>query len=135
MKKILTLLVLLLSLHTPLLAQNDQSEKSAPLHDAELIRKVWKMDIEGEIYSDVTVFIKSIRPDHFFTDKYKVKVQVTDSDGRKIWNKTFKNAYLYVFSNGQVQVGRPKFHQLVIYDSKFSSKYERGIIREKEGVY
>lgn len=27
-----------------------------------------------------------------------------------------KNAYLYVFSDGQIQIGRPKFSQLVIYD-------------------
>lgn len=135
MKKILTLLVLLLSLHTPLLAQNGQSEKSVPLHDAEVVRRVLSLDIEGKVYSDVTVFIKSIRPDHFFTDKHKVKVQITDTTNRLIWKKTFKNAYLYVFSNGQVQVGRPKFNQLVIYDSKFSGKYDRGIIREKEGVY
>lgn len=135
MKKILTLLVLLLSLHTPLLAQNDQSEKSAPLDDAEVVRRVLSLDIEGEVHSDVTVFIKSIRPDHFFTDKYKVKVQVTDSDGRKIWNKTFKNANLYVFSSGQVQVGRPNFDQLVIHHGKSAEKYRYGIIREKEGVY
>lgn len=135
MKRILSLLVLLLSLHTPLPAQNDRNEKSALLDDAELVRKVLSLDIEGEIYSDVTVSIKSILPDHFFTDKYRVKVQVTDNDGRKIWSKTFKNANLYVFSSGQVQVGRPNFDQLVIHHSKSSGKYKYGIIREKEGVY
>lgn len=43
-----------------------------------------------------------------------------------------KNAYLYVFSDGQIQIGRPKFSQLVIYSGKRANKYEKGIIREKE---
>ena len=43
-----------------------------------------------------------------------------------------KNAYLYVFSDGQIQVGRPKFSQLVIYSGKRANKYEKGIIREKK---
>ena len=46
-----------------------------------------------------------------------------------------KNVYLYVFSDGQIQVGRPKFSELVIYSDKRANKYEKGIIREKEGVY
>ena len=105
------------------------------MQNAELIRKVWILDIEGEIYTDVVVAIKSISPDGFFRDKYRVKVKVTDSNGQIVWNKTMKNAYLYVFSSGQVQVGRPKFDKLIIYSDKRSNKYEKGIIREKEGVY
>ena len=61
--------------------------------------------------------------------------KVTDSNGKTVWNKTMKNAYLYVFSDGQIQIGRPKFSQLVIYSGKRANKYEKGIIREKEGVY
>ena len=105
------------------------------MQNAELIRKVLFLDIEGKVYTDVVVTIKSISPDGFFSDKYRVKVKVTDSNGKIVWNKTMKNAYLYVFSSGQVQIGRPKFDKLIIYSDKRFNKYEKGIIREKEGVY
>ena len=87
------------------------------------------------MYTDVVVSVKSISRDSFFSDKYRVKVKVTDSNGKTVWNKTMKNVYLYVFSDGQIQIGRPKFSQLVIYSGKRANKYEKGIIREKEGVY
>ena len=105
------------------------------MQNAELIRKVLSLDIEGKLYTDVVVAIKSNSPDHFFSEKYRVKVKVMDSDGKTVWNKTMKNVYLYVFSNGQVQVGKPNFDKLVIYSDKRDNKYEKGIIREKEGVY
>jgi hypothetical protein len=90
------------------------------------------MDIEGKYYKDVVVTLKSTSPDYFITDKYKVKVTVQDEDGKKVYKKTFKNCYLYIFSSGQVQVGKPKFNQIVIGkagDSWF------GEIKEKEGVW
>ena len=46
--------------------------------------------------------------------------------------KTFKNCYLYIFSNGQVQVGQPKFNQIVI--SRAGERWF-GEIKEKEGVW
>ena len=46
-----------------------------------------------------------------------------------------KNVYPYVFSDGRVQVGKPNFNKLIIYSDKRSNKYERGKIRENEGVY
>ena len=137
MKKLIVLLILTISFDSFAFAQknNDETEKASPMQNAELIRKVWFLDIEGEMYTDVVVAIKSISPDGFFSDKYRVKVKVTDSNGKTVWNKTMKNAYLYVFSSGQVQVGKPKFDKLVIYSDKRANKYEKGIIREKEGVY
>ena len=103
------------------------------MQNAELIRKVWFLDIEGKLYTDVVVAIKSINA--FFSEDNRVKVKVMDSNGKIVWNKTLKNVYLYVFSNGQVQVGKPNFDKLVIYSDKRDNKYEKGIIREKEGVY
>ena len=137
MKKLIVLLIFSLSFGWFVFAQNnnDETEKASPMQNAELIRKVWFLDIEGEMYTDVVVSVKSISPDSFFSDKYRVKVKVTDSNGKTVWNKTMKNAYLYVFSDGQIQIGRPKFSQLVIYSGKRANKYEKGIIREKEGVY
>ena len=117
MKKLIVLLIFSLSFGWFVFAQNnnDETEKASPMQNAELIRKVCFLDIEGEVYTDVVVAIKSISPDGFFSDKYRVKVKVTDSNGKTVWNKTMKNAYLYVFSDGQIQIGRPKFSQLVIY--------------------
>ena len=136
MKKLIVLLIFTISFNSFAFAQNnnDETEKASPMQNAELIRKVWFLDIEGEMYTDVVVAIKSISPD-FFSGKTRVKVKVTDSNGKIVWNKTMKNVYLYVFSDGQIQIGRPKFSQLVIYSGKRANKYEKGIIREKEGGY
>ncbi len=137
MKKFIVLLIFTLSFDSFAFAQSvkKEPEKASPMQNAELIRKVLSLDIEGKLYTDVVVAIKSISPDHFFSEKYRVKVKVMDSDGKTVWNKTMKNVYLYVFSNGQVQVGKPNFDKLVIYSDKRDNKYEKGIIREKEGVY
>lgn len=77
------------------------------MQNAELIRKVCFLDIEGEVYTDVVVAIKSISPDGFFSDKYRVKVKVTDSNGKIVWNKTMKNAYLYVFQMDKFRLEGP----------------------------
>lgn len=77
---------------------------------------------------------KSITPDYFISDKYKVKVKVVDKNGKSIYKKTLKNVFIYVFSNGQIQVGKKNFDQIVVQKSK-STDENIGIIREKEGVY
>jgi len=51
-----------------------------------------------------------------------------------VYKKTLKNVFLYVFSNGQIQVGKKNFDQIVVQKSK-STDENIGIIREKEGVY
>ena len=77
---------------------------------------------------------KSITPDYLISEKYKVKVKVVDKNGKSIYKKTLKNVFLYVFSNGQIQVGKKNFDQIVVQKSK-STHENIGIIREKEGVY
>lgn len=135
MKKFIVLLIFTLSFDSFAFAQSvkDEPEKASPMQNAELIRKVWFLDIEGKLYTDVVVVIKSVNS--FYSEYNRVKVKVIDSDGKTVWNKTLKNVYLYVFSNGQIQVGKPNFDKLVIYSDKRDNKYEKGIIREKEGVY
>ena len=113
-------------------------EETEPLLDKEVVRKVYSLDIEGELYHDVKVTMKSISPDGFFTDKYRVKVTVekeVDGKKKKIWRKTLKNAFLYVFSNGQIQIGQLNFDQIVIFRSPFLYESFEGRIRIKEGVY
>lgn len=113
-------------------AQSDEPEKSFPSIDTEIVRRCSIMDIEGKYYKNVTITLKSTSPDYFITDKYKVKVFVKDEEGKKLYQKTFKNCYLYIFSNGQVQVGQPKFRQILI--SRVSDDWF-GEIKEKEGVW
>ena len=115
-------------------SQGDESEKARPMRDTKVVRNVTVIDIEGTLYEDVEVTMKSISADYFIFDKDRVKVTIRDKDGKKVWKKTFHNAYMYVFSSGQVQIGKPNFDQIVIFKSKFGNHYT-GIIREEEGVY
>ncbi len=129
----LTLLIAMFLTSTFAFAQSEP-ETTKPLTDIEIIRKVSILDIEGEIYTNVTISFKSTTPDYFITDLYKVKVKVVDENGKSIYKKTLKSAFLYVFSNGQIQVGQPNFNQILITKSEWTDK-NIGVIREKEGVY
>ena len=133
MKRIL-LFLMMLTINIVGFAQNSEPEKAKPMTDTEIVRKCAFLDVEGKYYENVIVTIKSNQPDFIFTDKYKVKVTVTDASGSKVWNKTFKNAFLYVFPSGQIQVGKPNFNQLVITKSSSTGDWI-GMVREKEGVY
>ena len=130
MKRLLFFFAFLLSFSVGILAQ----ESAKPLTDMEVVRRVAIMDIEGELYENVLVTMMSTSPDYFITDKYKVKVTIQDADGKKIWKKTMKNVFLYVFSNGQVQVGKRNFNQILIQKSSYSDDFI-GKIREKEGIF
>lgn len=127
-------LLLMMFFAVSLVFAQNEPETTTPLTDMEVVRKVAFLDIEGKHYEDVTISFKSTTPDYFISDKYKVKVKVVDKDGKSIYKKTFKNAFLYVFSNGQIQVGKKNFSQIVISKSN-STDDHIGIIREKEGVY
>lgn len=109
-------------------------ETAKPLTSMEVMRKVAVLDIEGKMYENVIISFKSTTPDYIITDKYKVKVKVVDENGKPIYKKTLKNAFLYVFSSGQIQAGKPNFNQILITKSKLTDN-NIGIIREKEGVY
>lgn len=132
MKKVL-LFLLMFTITIVGFAQSNEPETAKPITDTEIVRKCVILDVEGKYYENVTVTIKSNQPDYIFTDKYKVKVTVKDASGAKVWKKTFKNAFLYVFSSGQIQIGKNNFDQMVI--SKSSSGDWIGIVREKEGIY
>ena len=130
MKKILLLVAMLLTFTSNVFAQ----EKAKPLIDQEVMRRVALIDVEGTTYENVVVSMKSTSPDDLFKDKYKVRVVITDSKGKKIWKKTLKNVFLYVFPKGQVQIGKGGFDQIVIQKSSNTDDFI-GKIREKEGVY
>lgn len=128
MKRRILLIFLLFSFTTSIFPQ----ETTKPLTDTEILRNVSSMDIEGEKYENVKVTLKSISPDYYFSDIYKVKVTIVDMNGKKVWNKTLRNVFLYVFSNGHVQVGKPNFNMILIVNNSGSFI---GKIREKEGLY
>ena len=113
---------------------DDDTETTSPMLGTEIERYCTLMDIEHKIYADVKVIIKSNNPDYYWTTKHKVYFKVIDSEGNVVYKKTFKNAYLYVFRSGQIQIGKKNFDQVVIRKSKSSEDW-LGIIREKEGVF
>ena len=127
---------MLLMLPMAVVAQSEEPEKSSPSRDTEIVRRCSLMDIEGEYYDNVVVTLKSYYKESEsllgIKGGYRVKVIVKDGNGKKIYKKTFKNCYLYIFSNGQVQVGKPKFNQIVI--SRAGERWF-GEIKEKEGVW
>ncbi len=133
MKKILFFLMML-TISIVGFAQSSEKEKAQPMTNTEIVRKCAILDVEGHFYKDVTVTVKSNEPNYIWTVKYKVKVTVTDAFGAKVWDKTFKNACLYVFSNGQIQIGQKHFNQMIIGKISTSGDWV-GIVREKEGVY
>ena len=75
MKKLIVLLIFSLSFGWFVFAQNnnDETEKASPMQNAELIRNVCFLDIEGEVYTDVVVAIKSISPDGFLATNTGLK--------------------------------------------------------------
>lgn len=131
MKKVLLLMVMFVASLT-MVAQ--EPETARPLTDTEVVRRVALLDVEGKYYYDVVMTFKSTTPDYFITDKYKVKVSVKNNEGKTVWKKTLKNVFLYVFSSGQVQVGKQNFDMIVVQKSKETGDFI-GIVREKEGVY
>ena len=115
-------------------AQEEKRETTTPLGDVEVTRRVDRLDLEGVIYRNVKVTMKPIFADYLINDKDKVKVAIIDAQGKKIWKKTLKGVYLYVFSSGQIQVARKNFIPIVIWEPSITDGIT-GIIREKEGVY
>lgn len=130
MKKIVILFLLIGSFSANIFAQ----ETAKPLTDMEVVRKVAVLDIDGDIFYNAVMTFKSISPDYFISDRYRVKVTVEDAKGRVVWKRTFRNIFLYVFSNGQVQVGKPNFDIIVVYKNPETGNYI-GKVREKEGIY
>lgn len=131
-KKFVLMLLCSFSILT-VLSQNE-TETAKPTTDIEVLRKVAFIDIEGKHYKNVAISLKSLTPDYYFSNNYRVKVKVVSEYGKSIYKKTYKNVFLYIFSNGQIQVGRKNFDQIIIYKSKQSEDYI-GKIREKEGIY
>lgn len=94
--------------------------------------EIFRHNIEGFIHKDVTVTIKSLNKT---TLDSRVKIRVKNSKGKVIYKNTFRNDYLYIFSDGQIQVGIPKFNKLIIYPYENEKGKWYGKIRWKEGIW
>lgn len=132
MKQLITILVFMLSF--TLSGYAEETEKTKPIFNTEVIRRVNVMDIEGQIFNDVVITIKSIEHVYVLTNNYRVNVKIVDRNGKKIWRKTLKNVFLYVFSTGQVQVGNGNFIQILIDKSSLTGNVS-GTIRIQEGIF
>lgn len=133
--KMVVLLVMMFFASSLACAQNEP-KTAKPLVGVEVVRKVALLDIEGKYYQDVVMSFKPVAPDDFIASKYRVRIKVVDNTGKSIYKKTFRDVFLYVFSDGQVQVGKPNFNQIVIFKSKLTDTNDNiGVIREKEGIY
>lgn len=112
----------------------DEPEKASPTYGVEIERELLGADIEGTAYIGATIRMKPIKANYITSNIDKVKVTIFDADGKKIWKKTLKNANLYIFSSGQIQIGSKNFDQIVVYKYYDSGKWA-ATIREKSGVY
>lgn len=135
MKHLLTILFFVLS--CSIFGQ----ETTSPIHDTEVVRKVATLDIEGKLYNNVVVSLQAVSPQiisykspMFNSPHYKVVITVRNEKKKQVWKKTLKEAYLYVFKNGQVQVGQQNFVQVLIDKSSETDSFI-GKIREKEGIF
>lgn len=128
-KLVLLLLVSLMAIG----AWAEEKETRRPSINTEISRKVYLANIEGELYTDVTIKFKSNNPG-VWVDKSNVKVTITDSIGKQIYKKTLKDCYLYIFSTGEIQVANGGFKKLLLIATPGNGKCYV-TIREKEGVY
>lgn len=109
-----------------------QSESSKPTRGVELDREVGLAIIEGEVYEDVVVELKSADFGSFVSG---VKITVKEAKtGKKIYKKRFSKSMLYGFSDGSIQVGKGNvLTQLMLFKSDELGAWVLSI-REK-GLY
>ncbi|MCH5306643.1 MAG: hypothetical protein J1E37_01080 [Prevotella sp.] len=134
MKKLLLIMMVCLITHTIYAQEDSKIEKVRPITNVEVSRKVVVMSIEDKSYSDVVVNIQALAYNPWLENPFRVKVVVTDSIGKIIYKRKFKNTCLYILRNGQIQVGKPNFNKMVLL-SPIAGESLYGIIKEKEGVY
>lgn len=140
MKRLIIVFSCLLAMSSSAFAQEISQpamESAKPVKNAVVVRKLSEIDVEGTKYENVTVTMKSKTRSEYYSTKDKVQITITDMLGKTLWKKTFKNVFLYVFSDGQVQIGQGKFVQALIekLPQPLSSGDFKGKIREKVGIF
>lgn len=130
MKKILLIIALTVASFTAF-AQDSEEEVAPTLDNVTIVRRCSVIDIEGDLIDSVTVTIKNYAPDYVFKSENTVRVTI-ERKGKTIYKKKFKPANLYIFSSGEIQIGKPRFTQVLIIPYL---KESLGKIRAEEGIY
>lgn len=103
--------------------------RALPSVGARIDRNLAWIDIESTYYSDVHVNLHSGYDNR--TRLYYVNIIVTQNH-KKVYSRRFNNAYMYLYGDGQIQVGKPGFIQMVIVHDRLGNC---GKIRQFEGLY
>lgn len=131
MKRILTLVLISLLSVSMAFAQCTVEIIKPETTENDIVRNIDTIDIDGDFYCNVTVHIKSMPQSKYVKPYVKVKIVETGT-GKTILSKTLNGSFLFLFSDGQIQVGKHNLRQIAI--SK-PGKGSAGIIRIKEGIW
>mgnify|MGYP000402831387 FL=1 len=110
-----------------------EGESVKPIGGITLYRNVSLAAIEQNNYLDVIVKFKAAELGDYFTNGVKVVV-VDNNTGKKIYRKRFSKSYLYVFSDGTIEVGKGNaLTQIILFKYKDGSGW--GMILKERGIY
>lgn len=108
----------------------DEPESVTPTLDFKITKRLAYLDFEGQIFTNTTVVIQSFSG-VFALDR--VKVTIKNESGKNIYKKVLYGSHLYIFTSGQIQIGTPRFDQIII--GKDESGNWIGKTRIDEGIY
>ena len=109
------------------LENNQEPESVTPTLNIGISRQISYANINGNSYDDVEVYIKSFYD--FWTGTTPiVKIKVTSIEtGEILYKKRFSNTYLYIFRDGQIQIGRKNLDKIIISKPSFSNRWNMRI--------
>ena len=108
-----------------------EGESVKPIGGITLYRNVSLAAIEQNNYLDVIVKFKAAELGDYFTNGVVV---VDNNTGKKIYRKGFSKSYLYVFSDGTIEVGKGNaLTQIILFKYKDGSGW--GMILKERGIY
>lgn len=108
---------------------NKNDEEVEPLFNVNIYRKCKVLDLDNKTFENVILDIKSTSID-------KVYITIKDSNGILVDKIKLKRSYLYIFRDGQIQIGLKNYNKVIIKKIDDPSNWNWiGIIREREGVY
>lgn len=130
MKKVFVVFLFIFSTVSTFAQSEGESVK--PIGGITLYRNVSLAAIEQNNYLDVIVKFKAAELGDYFTNGVKVVV-VDNNTGKKIYRKRFSKSYLYVFSDGTIEVGKGNALTQIILFKKDGSGW--GMILKERGIY
>ena len=131
MKKVFVVFLFIFSTVSTFAQSEGESVK--PIGGITLYRNVSLAAIEQNNYLDEIVKFKAAELGDYFTNGVKVVV-VDNNTGKKIYRKRFSKSYLYVFSDGTIEVGKGNaLTQIILFKYKDGSGW--GMILKERGIY